>query len=64
MAERYGMLPGQVLQHATTRDLQIFDTAMSYRQYQEQKSEQGADFYKQEDLLAAVNAMRNTDDQG
>jgi hypothetical protein len=64
MAERYGMLPSQVLQNASTRDLQIFDTAMSYRQYREEKAEKGADFYQQADLLAAVNNMRNTNDQG
>jgi len=60
MAERYGVLPSQVLATATTQDLQIFDTALSYRRYTEEKAEKGGNFYKQEDLLAAVNNMRDT----
>lgn len=38
MAERYGMLPTALLREASTVDLIIFDTALSYRNYQHSKS--------------------------
>jgi len=33
MAERYGMLPTDILAKATTHDLVVFDVAATYRQY-------------------------------
>lgn len=39
IAHRYGMLPSQVLQHATTQDVFVFDIANSYRIYQQEKQE-------------------------
>lgn len=33
LAERYGMLPSQVLERASTLDLWVFDVAVSYKNY-------------------------------
>jgi hypothetical protein len=38
MAERYGMLPSEVMGRATTFDLFICDTAIGYRNYQNDKA--------------------------
>ena len=39
MAEKYGMLPSQVEQHATTYDLMVNDVLATFESYQQQKSE-------------------------
>tara|TARA_R110000803_G_scaffold83934_1_gene150047 strand:+ start:3470 stop:3655 length:186 start_codon:yes stop_codon:yes gene_type:complete len=41
MAEHYGMLPTQLLREASTVDLVIFDTALSWKNYQQQKQKGG-----------------------
>jgi len=56
LAERYGMLPSQVLNTATTFDMFILDTAVSYRNALiEKEQQQGQPIdpssYSQEDLL-------------
>lgn len=33
MAHRYGLLPSEVIQRATTQDLYIYDAVSSYQQY-------------------------------
>ena len=33
LAERYGMLPSQVLERASTLDLWVFDVEVSYKNY-------------------------------
>lgn len=38
MAEKYGMLPSEVEQRATTYDLMITDVLATYDNYQQQKS--------------------------
>ena len=37
MAERYSMLPSEVLERATTQDLHIFDVALTYKEYMQKK---------------------------
>lgn len=37
LAERYKMLPSQVLESASTLDLYVFDVAVSYRILQQQR---------------------------
>ena len=39
MAHRYGMLPSQVLEHANTQDVYVFDMANTYKSYQMEKQE-------------------------
>jgi len=38
MAEKYGMLPHQVEQQATTYDIMILDVLNTYENYQQQKA--------------------------
>lgn len=38
LAERYKMLPSQVLENATTLDLWVYDVAVSYRIHAEKKA--------------------------
>jgi hypothetical protein len=37
MAEKYGMLPSQIAEHATTYDIMITDVLATYDSYQQQK---------------------------
>ena len=51
MASRYGLLPGEIMSRASTFDLFVYDTAVSYTQYAQDKAQGKAPAYKQEDLL-------------
>ena len=48
MAERYGMLPSEVMGRATTFDVFIADTAIGYRNYLTDKANGKATMYKPE----------------
>jgi hypothetical protein len=39
LGERYGRLPSEVLAHGSTLDVYIMDAALTYRDYQQKKSE-------------------------
>jgi hypothetical protein len=41
LAQRYGLLPSEVLSRATTFDLVIMDASMSYQNYQQSKQDPG-----------------------
>ena len=41
MAERYGKLPTEILRDASTVDLIIFDVALSYKNHQQRKQQNG-----------------------
>lgn len=43
MAEKYGVLPSEVLARATTYDLMITDALATYDAYQQQKAEGNVD---------------------
>lgn len=63
LAERYGMLPSQVLETASTLDLWVFDVAVSYKMHVEKRErdkEQGhtAPNISQEDLLKGLEKFR------
>ncbi len=56
MAERYGMLPSQVMAKANTFDIFVADTAIGYRNYLTDKANgransYNAESYSQDDLL-------------
>ena len=38
MAEKYGMLPSQIEQHATTYDIMVNDVLATYDEYEQQKA--------------------------
>lgn len=39
MADRYKILPSEVMNRATTFDIYVMDAALSYRNYQQKKQE-------------------------
>jgi len=61
MAERYGMLPSQILREGTTVDLIYFDTALSYRNYlsESKKGKIPKNSVNQEDLQRRMEQVRN-----
>lgn len=62
MAERYGKLPTEILKDASTVDLIVFDVAVSYRNYQHKKQQNGGKApvqdYSQEELQAAMERVK------
>jgi hypothetical protein len=62
MAEKYGMLPSQVEQSATTYDLMISDVLATYENFQQQKSSGKVDpsvyKYTQEELSNMIGKAR------
>lgn len=51
MAQRYGVLPSQLMNSATTFDMYIMDAALSYQNYQHKKANgQVADTLSTEEL--------------
>lgn len=48
MAERYGLLPSEVISRATTFDIFVADTAIGYRNFLHDKSQGRAHVYKPE----------------
>lgn len=59
MAERYGMLPSEVMQKATTFDVFVTDTAIGYRNYIQDKANgkntaYNPSDYSQDDLLTIL----------
>lgn len=43
LAEKYGMLPSQVIANATSFDLMIYDVLATFDEYQRQKAEGNVD---------------------
>jgi len=59
IAERYGLLPSEVLARATTLDLHITDAAMSYRTYQQRRAQgEAAEEYTTAELTAMMENFR------
>jgi len=54
MAEKYGMLPSEVLEKATTHDLMIYNNAnmIKLREYKKEKGESISDTISQTELNA------------
>lgn len=60
MAERYGMLPSQVLSTATTHDIQMFIHSMEHRNKQTAKSEgRLSETYKPDQLEDMLTQWRS-----
>jgi hypothetical protein len=62
MAERYGILPSVLLRDATTIDLFVFDTAVSYANLQQRRSAGEKEEISQDVLLQKLekfNANKN-----
>lgn len=58
MASRYGLLPSEIMSRASTFDLFVYDTAVSYIQYAQDKSNGKGPEYKQEDLLEILKGKQ------
>jgi hypothetical protein len=58
MSERYGMLPSQVLEQATTLDLYIMDAALSYHNAQIKKQNGQVPEVSQDELQELLNLTR------
>lgn len=63
MAERYGLLPSEIVERATTFDLFVCDTAIGYRNYLQDKANGKASVYNpqdysQDDLLNILKETR------
>ena len=58
LAQRYGRLPSEVLQTATTFDLEILDIARFYEKYQHNKANGVMPEVKQDVMLEAIKKVR------
>lgn len=63
MAEKYGMLPSELLEKATTHDLMIYNNANMIKLREDKKSrgENITDTYSQEELQAIWNKAKGQD---
>ncbi|MFY8212574.1 MAG: hypothetical protein ACOVLB_07925 [Candidatus Nanopelagicus sp.] len=59
VAERYGLLPSEVLTRSTTLDLYVMDAAISYHNYQSKKAnKQLAETPSTEELLEMIKKVK------
>lgn len=59
MAERYKLLPSEVLNRASTFDLYVLDAAVSYQNHQHKKqSGKVAEDYSQDELMDMIKKTR------
>ena len=63
IANRYGMLPSEVLIRATTFDLEIFDISKSWERYKSNKAHGVMPDVKQEVLEEVLEKVRNGDNK-
>jgi hypothetical protein len=65
LGERYGVLPSEVIRRATTFDVFVADTAIGFRNMQQDRAMNAGkpvdpSSYKQEDLLQMIKDTRGT----
>jgi hypothetical protein len=58
LAERYGLLPSEVLSRATTLDITVMDISLSYEKLRYDKLNGKSPEIPQEDLLEAFNKFK------
>lgn len=59
LGERYGMLPSQLLEHANTFDLWVYDAAVSWINNEHAKKEGKPVKYDENDLRARMERVKN-----
>jgi len=61
MAQRYSVLPSNLLKNADSFDIMVYDVAVTYQKIQEDKANKrvSPDLYKQEDLQAIMDKVKN-----
>lgn len=57
MAQRYGRLPSEILNDATTFDLFICNSALRYQQNKQQEAEGNFDHYSLDELTAIKDSV-------
>ena len=57
LSQRYGVLPSELLQRATTFDLFVCNTSIRYQQAKENESQGKFDHYSEEELMAIRNRV-------
>ncbi|MEN9296027.1 MAG: hypothetical protein RJA42_293 [Bacteroidota bacterium] len=57
MAQRYGMLPSELLERATTFDMWICNSAIRYQQVKQAEAEGDFSHYSEEHLMAIKNSI-------
>jgi hypothetical protein len=57
MAQRYGLLPSEVLSRATTFDSYICNSALRYQQIREAEANNNFDHYTEDELLAIKDSI-------
>jgi hypothetical protein len=60
MAERYGLLPSEVLSRATTLDVAVMDISLSYEKMKHDKSQGKPPSMTQEDMKALLEKAKGT----
>jgi len=62
LGERYGKLPSEVLDKGSTFDLQVYDIAVSYRNWLEKKatSKDPKDLYDNNDLSKMMDDFKDS----
>jgi hypothetical protein len=58
LGQRYSLLPSEILNRATTFDLEVLDIALSYEQYKRDKAQGKPPEYKQEDLMEIMKIVK------
>ena len=59
IGERYGLLPSEVLQRATTLDIMVMDISISFERYKEHKQLGKTPEIPQEDLMQALQEFKD-----
>lgn len=57
MAQRYGVLPSELLNRANTFDMFICNSAIRYQQVKQAESEGNFDHYSEDELLKIKNGI-------
>jgi hypothetical protein len=58
MAKYYGVLPSQVVEQATTFDLQVYDISLTWEKHQRDEANGVVPEYSQEQLLDSLNSLK------
>ena len=57
MSQRYGVLPSELLERATTFDLHVCNSAIKYQQVKQNEAEGKFDHYSEEQLLEIASRV-------
>jgi hypothetical protein len=57
LSQRYGLLPSELLERATTFDLYVCNSAIKYQQIKQNEAEGKFDHYSEDQLLAIKDGL-------